>query len=90
MLSSNRKDIISHPVIYNIEPPRYRFVDVTQAKAVGMQLHGSRKEMERAYKARLKRREKMNNVGFNNGKGNNAKGSTPDTLDGGQFLYPWS
>lgn len=85
-----QKDIISHPVIYNIEPPRYRFVDITQAKAVGMQLHGSRKEMERAYKARLKRREKMNNVGFNNGKGNNAKGSTPDTLDGGQFLYPWS
>ena len=34
--------------------------------------------------------KKITNVGFNNGKGNSVKGSTPDTLDGGQFLHPWS
>ncbi|GIK06236.1 hypothetical protein Aspvir_001881 [Aspergillus viridinutans] len=52
-----QKDVKSLPITYNILPPKRRLVDITQAKALGRQLHGSYKAMRQEYQRRRKELE---------------------------------
>ncbi|KAF7113698.1 hypothetical protein CNMCM5793_003054 [Aspergillus hiratsukae] len=51
------KDVKSLPIICDIFSPKNRFADVTQAKALGKQLHGSYKAMRQEYHTRRKELE---------------------------------
>jgi hypothetical protein len=52
-----QKDVKSLPIIYNVLPPKHRLVDITEAKALGKQLHGSYKAMRQEYQTRRKELE---------------------------------